>query len=237
MSEGNLDFVNILIESSIFVKLVLVVLIGFSLISWTIIFSKKKFYKKLRSENLKFRDFYKDSVKDVSKSSKKKLFKSSSLFSIYRAGMRELDLIINKIKKEHYSSIKKYFSHNGTVAIDRALKKGEMEVQTMIDKKLGVLASIGSISPFVGLFGTVIGIIDSFQNLGLAGGASLETVAPGIAEALIATAIGIGVAIPAVWFYNSFNTENDKINQELEAFKQDFVNLIERTTLIQNEDD
>ena len=99
---------------------------------------------------------------------------------------------------------------------------------------LSLLASIGSISPFIGLFGTVWGIIDSFSGLA-SGSATLDVVAPGIAEALVATAVGLGAAIPAVWFFNYFNNRVDKINSEIKKFEQDFLNLIERTMVADKE--
>ena len=95
---------------------------------------------------------------------------------------------------------------------------------------LAVLASIGSISPFVGLFGTVWGIINSFSGLA-SGNATLDAVAPGIAEALVATAVGLAAAIPAVFFFNYFNNRVEKINSEIKGFEQDFLNVVERTII------
>ena len=98
----------------------------------------------------------------------------------------------------------------------------------MLKSYLNYLASIGSITPFIGLFGTVVGIINSFQGLSQGGG-SLQAVAPGIAEALVATAIGLGAAIPAVWFFNQFNSRLSKINARMDEFSQDLLNLVERS--------
>jgi len=98
-----------------------------------------------------------------------------------------------------------------------------------------MLATIGSISPFIGLFGTVWGIIDSFAGLA-SGGGSIEAVAPGIAEALVATAVGLAAAIPAVWAYNIFTSRISKLNSQMENFGQEFLNLIERSVLISKDE-
>ena len=103
-----------------------------------------------------------------------------------------------------------------------------------MDIRVSTLASIGSISPFIGLFGTVWGIIDAFSGLSMGGG-SIEAVAPGIAEALVATAVGLAAAIPAVWFFNIFNNRIARINSQMESFSQDFLNLIERSILIKKD--
>ena len=97
-----------------------------------------------------------------------------------------------------------------------------------LERSLSTLASIGSITPFIGLFGTVWGIIDSFQGLSKGGGA-IESVAPGIAEALVATAVGLGAAIPAVWFFNHFSSRVTEFNSEMESFGQELLNLTERS--------
>jgi len=115
-------------------------------------------------------------------------------------------------------------------AIERGLKKGGIEVEVEVSNSMSTLASIGSISPFIGLFGTVWGIIDSFTGIA-GGGATLDAVAPGIAEALVATAMGLVAAIPAVWFYNKFGSDADKIQSEMDSFSQEFLNVIERSSI------
>ena len=108
------------------------------------------------------------------------------------------------------------------------MRKGVNRSNNNLNNFLSTLASIGSVTPFVGLFGTVWGIIDSFTGLA-SGGATIEAVAPGIAEALVATAIGLAAAIPAVFFYNHFSNEIAKINNEMEIFGQEFLNVVERS--------
>ena len=120
---------------------------------------------------------------------------------------------------------------NMTTLIERSLRHGRNESNAILSDKLGLLASIGSISPFVGLFGTVWGIIESFRGLS-SGGATIETVAPGIAEALVATAIGLFVAIPAVMFFNLLGQRVKSINGVMDSFEQDFLNFVERNIFV-----
>ena len=145
-----------------------------------------------------------------------------------------MDNEIIKIKKCfegcEKDSLKRHFQNFGLGVIERAMSKGITDSNLKLDSYLSILASIGSITPFIGLFGTVWGIINSFTGLA-SGGGTLEAVAPGIAEALVATAIGLFAAIPAVWFYNIYSNENSKINSEMESFGQDFLNIVERSLL------
>src|SRR5690606_35204547 len=131
-------------------------------------------------------------------------------------------------------SIAEYFTDHGFQSLERALKTGYNQANEKMDQRVSTLASIGSITPFVGLFGTVWGIIDAFAGLSQGGG-SIEAVAPGIAEALVATAAGLAAAIPAVWFYNYFNNQISRINSQMESFAQDFLNLMERSILIKKD--
>ena len=110
------------------------------------------------------------------------------------------------------------------------MKKGANSSNIDLEDRLSTLASIGSVTPFVGLFGTVWGIINSFTGLA-GGGATLDAVAPGIAEALVATAVGLAAAIPAVWFYNSFNTRVETLNTGIDSFEQELLNSVERSIL------
>ena len=138
--------------------------------------------------------------------------------------------IYKNMEKRPNEKIQEYFSHFGMGALERCLRKGMNLANDRLESLLSTLASIGSISPFIGLFGTVWGIINSFSGLA-AGGGTIESVAPGIAEALVVTAVGLATAIPAVWFYNHFNNENRKFNVDMDSFGQDFLNLIERSLI------
>jgi biopolymer transport protein TolQ len=153
---------------------------------------------------------------------------------MFRRGYEELNKVGEKLHVGKKGSIAEYFSEHGFESLSRALKTGYNTANEKMDTRVSTLASIGSITPFIGLFGTVWGIIDAFSGLSQGGG-SIEAVAPGIAEALVATAVGLAAAIPAVWFYNLFNNQISRINSQMESFSQDFLNLIERTILIKKE--
>lgn len=232
MNSGELDIITILLQSGIVVKSVLIILIACSVLSWAIIFQKRKALNQVAENNKKFHDFFhkSSSLEDIYEESKRST--ESTLALMFSHGHGELNKIREKLKqadKEH--DLKKYFEANGVEALERSLKQGANESSVFLDKKLTTLASIGSISPFIGLFGTVWGIINSFAGLA-SGGGSIEAVAPGIAEALVATAVGLAAAIPAVWGYNLFISKITVFQSQMENFGQEFLNLIERSVLI-----
>lgn len=228
MQSANLDIFKIILESGIVVKIVLALLVACSVFSWAIIFKKRKLFKEVEENNERFYEIYRSSenLKDV-------LLKSELLpFSPYKAlftnGYSELIKIREAYTGQHKSGLAFHFQNFGMGILERGLKKGVNETNAELGGMLSTLASIGSVAPFIGLFGTVWGIIDAFTGLA-SGGGSIDAVAPGIAEALVATAIGLAAAIPAVWFFNHFNNQNDKVNSEMETFGQDFLNVVERS--------
>jgi biopolymer transport protein TolQ len=150
---------------------------------------------------------------------------------MFKRGHEEINKITDRLSSHDAKSLRDYFESQGIDALERALRKGSLEASTSMEHLLSTLASIATVAPFVGLFGTVWGIIDSFTGLS-SGGSSLEAVAPGIAEALVATAVGLFAAIPAVWFYNHFNNQIGRIQSEMESFGQDYLNFVERSVMI-----
>lgn len=232
MAPGELDIIQILLQSGVVVKSVLLILVACSVLSWTIIFQKRKALKAVAENNKKFHDYFSNgiSLEDIYEESKRT--KDSSLALMFNHGHGELVKIREKLKLAgNEQGLKKYFEANGVEALERSLKQGANESNVFLDRKLTTLASIGSISPFIGLFGTVWGIIDSFAGLA-SGGGTIEAVAPGIAEALVATAVGLAAAIPAVWGYNLFLSRISVFQSQMENFGQEFLNLIERSILI-----
>ena len=228
MHPGNLDILKMIMQSGIVVKIVLTLLILSSVLSWAIILKKRKLFKEVEENNNRFYEIYRnsDNLKDV-------MLKSEMLpFSPYKAlftnGYAELAKIKDAYTGQHKSGLAFHFQNFGLGILERGLKKGVNETNTELGDLLSTLASIGSVAPFIGLFGTVWGIIDAFSGLA-GGGGSIDAVAPGIAEALVTTAVGLASAIPAVWFYNYFNSQNDKVNSEMESFGQDFLNVVERS--------
>ncbi|OUR97457.1 hypothetical protein A9Q84_08420 [Halobacteriovorax marinus] len=216
-----------MLEASLVVKAVLVSLVFASVVCWAIVLKKKKLFSEFKENSNDFLDVYKgaSSLKEVMESCKN--LPMSPYRSLFTNGYTELTKL-----KEHLNDdrdrLEKHFSQYGLNILERGLKKGVHEVNVELEKFLSTLASIGSVSPFVGLFGTVWGIIGSFTGLA-GGGATIDAVAPGIAEALVATAVGLLAAIPAVWFYNKFNNENAHIQSEMDSFGQEFLNVVERS--------
>jgi biopolymer transport protein TolQ len=229
-----LNIWQILWDSGLVVKSVLLLLLLSSVMSWTIIWQKYKELKILTSANEKFLDFFRksNSITDIHKEATEN--QESTMSLIFKKGFEELNKTIEKLNQAGKGNLSQHFSTHGFQSLERAMKAGFNTANEKMDLRVSLLATIGSITPFIGLFGTVWGIIDAFSGLSQGGG-SIEAVAPGIAEALVATAIGLAAAIPAVIFYNLFNNQILRINSQMESFSQDFLNLIERTILIKKD--
>jgi biopolymer transport protein TolQ len=230
MEGAKLDIMNIIWQSGIVVKIVLGMLIASSVFSWAIILKKRKLYKEIEENNKQFYEIYQNTshLKDIM--IKSELLPFSPYKNLFVSGFQELSKMKEAYTGQHQSGLAFHFQNFGMGVLERGLKKGANETNEELSKMLPTLASIGSVTPFVGLFGTVWGIIDAFAGLATGGG-SIDAVAPGIAEALVATAVGLAAAIPAVWFYNHFNSVNDRFNSEMESFGQDFINLVERSVV------
>ncbi len=229
-----LNIWQILLESGLVVKFVLLLLVLSSVLSWTIIWQKYKELKIVTEANNKFNDFFKKShsITEINREANENHDSTMSL--MFRRGFDELNKVSEKISGTGKGSLAQYFSEHGIQSLERALKAGYNTANEKMDLRVSLLATIGAITPFIGLFGTVWGIIDAFSGLSQGGG-SIEAVAPGIAEALVATAVGLAAAIPAVVFFNLFNNQITRINSQMESFSQDFLNLIERTILIKKD--
>ena len=229
-----LNIWQILWESGLVVKFVLLLLVLSSVLSWTIIWQKYKELKAVTDANDKFSEFFKKShsIVDINREANENHDSTMSL--MFRRGFDELNKVSEKISSAGKGSIAQHFSTHGFQSLERALKAGFNTANEKMDLRVSLLATIGSITPFIGLFGTVWGIINAFAGLS-SGGGSIEAVAPGIAEALVATAVGLAAAIPAVVFFNLFNNQITRINSQMESFSQDFLNLIERTILIKKD--
>jgi biopolymer transport protein TolQ len=196
---------------------VIVLLIIFSLFSWTIVFSKSGVFSRARRQNRNFlRAFRKaDNLQAVALASEQ--FATAPMVAVFDFGYGEVERQV----RQRGSLVNK-------PAIERSLQLGISEEVTKLEMNMSWLATVASVSPFIGLFGTVWGIIDAFQALGNAGATSLRAVAPGIAEALITTAIGLAAAIPAAIFYNIFGSRIKEIGTRMEDFAIEFQNLAER---------
>lgn len=229
-----LNIWQILWDSGVVVKFVLLLLVLSSVLSWTIIWQKYKELKSVNDANNKFNDFFRksSSISDIHREASEN--HDSTMGLMFRRGFEELNKTSEKLTSNGKGSLAQHFSTHGFQSLERALKAGFNTANEKMDLRVSLLATIGAITPFVGLFGTVWGIIDAFSGLSQGGG-SIEAVAPGIAEALVATAVGLAAAIPAVVFFNLFNNQISRINSQMESFSQEFLNLVERQILIKKD--
>jgi biopolymer transport protein TolQ len=222
----NGSLLSMIIDAGLMVKFVLLLLFIFSVVSWAIIFLKYRYYRKIKKENEAFNEDYLKSSKlsDVMPAAKKYSFSTTA--EVFRVGYTELTKI-NKQSKEAAQGSDE-ISLSSLDNLERSMNKASNTEMTKLESALGFLATTGSASPFIGLFGTVWGIMDTFKGIGARGSATLAVVAPGISEALIATAAGLAAAIPAVIFYNYFLNQSKNMVQEMENFAAEFLNIVER---------
>lgn len=216
---------GMVLDAGLVVQFVLLILLILSIVSWTIIFIKFRYYGKIKKENELFDSDYRRSSKlsDVLPASKKYSFSTTA--EVFRTGYAELTRISRPQKEAARSD---EISLTSLDNVQRALNRASSTEMTKLESTLGFLATTGSASPFIGLFGTVWGIMETFQSIGARGSATLAVVAPGISEALIATAAGLAAAIPAVIFYNYFLNKSKAMVQEMDNFADEFLNIVER---------
>lgn len=208
------EIVNLVSQSGLVAKVVLLILLGFSILSWAIILSKWSALKRARAQSGRFlRAFRKASrLQDVSAVAEQ--FKPSPLVAVFEGGFEEL---------RRQGGVAR-----NTTSVQRAMQIAASEELSRNESRLTWLATTGSVAPFVGLFGTVWGIIDAFHGLGTAGAATLRAVAPGVSEALITTAAGLFAAIPAVIAYNQFTQTMREFGARMDDFALEFLNVVER---------
>lgn len=228
-----LSILDMVIHAGPIGQLVMLTLLIFSLASWTIVFMKARLFKKVRLDSEDFLEsFWKSSNLNEANNTATE-YEYSPQAAVFIAGFAELQKI-NKIRnrKGEERSAETLDMQLATMDnLKRAVRKAETQKLSEIGSSLAFLATTGSATPFIGLFGTVWGIMASFHDIGQKGSASLAVVAPGISEALVATAAGLAVAIPAVFFYNFFSNKLDEVGGEIGDFSTDFLNLVERDLL------
>ena len=207
----NNTVIQLILNAGYVVKAVLLILMTFSVISWAIIFYKQKYFTKADRESEQFQRAYRTN-RDP-----------KSLFQATRS--LTLSPIANVFKAVYVDDAKRDKNE-----VKRLLRRYETLESVKLEKYLNFLATTGSTAPFIGLFGTVWGIMNAFHGIGAAGSASLAVVAPGIAEALIATAVGLAAAIPAVIAYNYYLSMSRKMIIEMEDFSEDLLELFTKTT-------
>lgn len=208
------------------VKLVLLMLLFFSVVSWAIILFKLFQVHRANSESDRFMDFFWKSKSFDAIAAQVDRFANSPLTVLFNEGYGELKKVVESDGTSDNSSMTTDLG--GIENVSRALRRATNSEITRLEKYLTFLATTGSTSPFIGLFGTVWGIMTAFEGIGKTGSASLAVVAPGIAEALIATAIGLVAAIPAVMAYNHFQNKIRVLVKEMDNFSTEFLNIVQR---------
>lgn len=216
----------IILGAGIIVKLVLLLLLSFSIVSWTIILFKFIQVQRANSESERFMDFFWKSKRFDAIAAQVDRFANSPLTVLFNEGYSELKKVVDSDSKSDGSALSTDLG--GVENVTRAMRRATNSEITRLEKYLTFLATTGSTSPFIGLFGTVWGIMTAFEGIGKAGSASLAVVAPGIAEALIATAIGLVAAIPAVMAYNHFQHKIRVLINEMDSFTTEFLNIVQR---------
>ncbi len=196
--------ISLILGASAVVKITILILLLFSIFSWTIIFYKFMYFRKAKKENDIFINAYmkKRNPSELLKLSRRLLFSPSA--SVFRSVYGEITDI---------------------QGIERAIKRYEALEIAKLERYLNFLATTGSTTPFIGLFGTVWGIMNAFRGIGEQGSASLAVVAPGIAEALITTALGLFAAIPAVIAYNYYLSMSRRLTVDMEDFSEEIINM------------
>jgi len=211
---SNTDFSlwSLFLRADFIVKSVILMLIGCSIYSWAVIIEKLRLFKKINLESEEFEE---------------KFWKSKSAETFYNSLPADVENPTALLFKDTMQSLLKAKSKTNLNERMTSILEVNIEKQiSKIDKGFTFLATVGSTAPFIGLFGTVWGIMNSFQSIAISRNTSLAIVAPGIAEALFATALGLLAAIPAVVAYNKFNNDSKKYSQRLENFSRRFLSII-----------
>ena len=211
---SNTDFsiLSLFLRADIIVKSVIIILIASSVYSWAIIFDKFMMFRKINKDSQEFED---------------RFWKSKSAETFYNSLPTNIDNPMAKLFKDSMQAVMKSRSRtNLGQRLENILEVNIEKQMNFVNAKFTFLATVGSTAPFIGLFGTVWGIMNSFQSIAISRNTSLAIVAPGIAEALFATALGLLAAIPAVIAYNKFGNDSKKYSQKLENFSKRFISII-----------
>jgi len=216
----DLSMTHLVLQASALAQIVLLLLVGASIVSWAVIFAKRKLFAQTRNEADQFEDRFWSggSLSDLYESVRKGP-EPNGLAAIFSAGYEEYTRQQTAGRMEPDDAL---------AAVQRQMRVAEVREVERLEGSLSLLATIGSTSPYVGLFGTVWGIMNAFISIGNVKQASLATVAPGIAEALIATAMGLFAAIPAVIAYNFFISRLDRTENRFHTFAEEMIGIIDR---------
>jgi biopolymer transport protein TolQ len=220
----DLSILTLVLHASLVVQLVMALLLAVSLASWTVIFGKLIGLKRVRADNDEFdREFWAGrTLQELYQDASRGNGPPSPQERIFAAGMREF----LKLRERRVADVQTLLD-----AARRAMRASYQREMDVIESRLDFLGSVGSVSPYIGLFGTVWGIMHAFTGLANMQQVTLATVAPGIAEALVATAIGLFAAIPAVLAYNRFARDIDRIATQMDTFVEEFSNILARNAV------
>jgi biopolymer transport protein TolQ len=219
---GGVNLKDVVASGSLVAKVVLTILLIFSIVSWVVILQKFVLFRRSRGSSNKFRVAFRKASdwRDFKQNSGR--YSMSPMLGLFLAGYSEVTYQFRTAPQGSKSQI-----HN-MEAVERSLLRASVVEMGRMEKSLGILATVAAVSPFIGLFGTVWGIIEAFQRIGEMGNANLVTVAIPIAEALVATALGLIAAIPALMAYNFFQSQLKQWQTELDDYSLEFISLSER---------
>jgi len=219
--------VQMVTGSGAVVQAVLFLLLGFSVVSWAVIFTKSRQMRRAERESERFIDIFWDAKNLTAINTASLDLKESPVAQVFRAGYQEL-VRLTRAKRQAASGDELSTDLGGVENVERAMRRATTQEITKLERQLTFLATTASAAPFVGLFGTVWGIMNAFRGLSVTQSSSIQAVAPGISEALIATAIGLAAAIPAVIAYNHFAGKVRVLSAEMDNFASEFLNIAER---------
>jgi biopolymer transport protein TolQ len=237
---GGIDFVQLIAGATWLSKTVLLILLLFSAVSWGIILQKVWQFRRAQSASSKFLQVFRKSSKFSEVQAVCSSIPESPLVGIFQSGYAELNAQLRREPSVRPGAGREQDPDGRPVAtaarptlksldaVDRALLRATTVEVGKLERRVPFLATTASITPFIGLFGTVWGIMAAFQNIGAQGSTSLNVVAPGIADALVATAAGLFAAVPAVYFYNHFTNEVRELAAAMDDFSLEFLNISER---------
>jgi len=212
---------KLILDASPMVKGILLILLFFSVFSWAIIIYKRRSLKNAGRQSQRFLEIFEKSrnLSEVNEAAKR--YAQSPLAWVFQAGYKELSYLAKANPRISLTPA-------NVDSLCRALNKAANNEVSKLERMMGFLATTGSVTPFIGLFGTVWGIMDAFHKIGVQRSASLVTVAPGIAEALITTAVGLFAAIPAVIAYNAYLSRIKDLISQMEDFSAEFLGIVEK---------
>ncbi len=225
-------FLQLVFRTGGFAVVILLLLLAFSLLSWTIMVRKWLTFRHIENQSRRFVAFFRKSARLSEVHAACEHYRGTPLAGLFAAAYQELSAQLQGSEREPAGSAPNpgpALGPRSLAGIQRAIQRAAAAELTVLERNMSWLATTGSVTPFIGLLGTVVGIINAFQGLGFEKTASIQAVAPGIAEALVATAAGLFAAIPAVVGYNQFIQRIREVAAEMDDFAAELLNLLERS--------